>query len=336
MKKIFLLLLFFITSVQIIAQKNLISNGDFESELNSWKGNAAIITPWVVKNGKNSCSITAFNKTDWAGIDQTFYFSKKAIYLNINTWVKTDQIEQGKETWNTGLIIIEFIGNGNKKIGEGINICSLTGSQEWTNISKKIVIPDGAKSCRVMIALSYASGSLFVDDISATEQNTVEETKKEPVVKTVNPIAEFTNGDFENGTKGWGNYVGELSSDAHAGSKSYSIANTNSEWAGIEQKGLIPDNTKTIDFGAYLKSENIVIGKDSWNGGVLIIEFLNDADKALAVGENIAILTGTKNWTAYTKNISVPALAKKYRIMVALSFCTGKLFVDDVTLKFNP
>ncbi len=334
MKQYIIFLVAILLGKDATAQKNLVSNGDFENGLIGWNGNAAVVSPWIVKNGKHSCAITTYNDNDWAGIGQVCYLSKKTVAIAVSVWAKSEGIQQGKEQWNNGLVSIEFIGAGNKKVSDGENICTVTGTTGWTLYKKTMLVPEGAKSCRVMLAMGNASGSLMIDDVTAIELSAEALAKlNAPAPQAAPAVATFTNGGFEDGAKGWGNYVGELSSDTHNGAKSYLIKTTNSnDWAGIDQKAAIPAGTKAIELSAWLKCNGIIQGKDSWNAGVLILEFSGDGSKNFGYGENVAILTGTQDWKEYKKSIPVPEGATGYRIMVAMSFATGSLFVDDVAV----
>lgn len=154
-------------STNIYPQKNLVANGGFEEDLISWNANDAIkTTPWVFKNGKNSAAIICFQNTDWVGMDQTVDLPKKSQALDVSAWIKGQTIVQGKDSWNTGVFIVEFYKHG-KKLGEGVNIATVVGNMEWTLADKKMKIPDGADAIKLMIAMSNCTGTFFIDDVSA-------------------------------------------------------------------------------------------------------------------------------------------------------------------------
>jgi len=46
----------------------------------------------------------------------------------------------------------------------------------------------------------------------------------------------------------------------------------------------------------------------------------------------VTFVTGTTDWTNYKKSLKIPAGSKKFRVMVAMSFTTGTLFVDDIAI----
>jgi hypothetical protein len=162
------LLLFSVGRAQ--AQKNLVINGGFEDdELTGWNNgnNVAKITPWDLKSGKGSCAIITTGTGDWIGIDQTIKIPKKAQMLEIGAWIKTNNVVKGKDAWNGAVFIIEFQDAGDKKIGDGINIATLTGYQPWALLKQNVKIPPNAVRFRILLAMSFASGTMLIDDVSA-------------------------------------------------------------------------------------------------------------------------------------------------------------------------
>jgi hypothetical protein len=150
------------------AQKNLVQNSGFEEEdFYGWNNNGAIVTPWDFKSGKNSCAIITRDAVNWVGIDQSIRIPKKAQTLAFSAWLKATNVVKGKDAWNGAVFSIEFLDGGDKKIGEGINIATLTGDQPWELYKKSISVPDKAASFRILLAMGYASGQMLVDDVNA-------------------------------------------------------------------------------------------------------------------------------------------------------------------------
>jgi hypothetical protein len=151
------------------AQKNLVQNSGFEEEdFYGWNNNGAIVTPWDFKSGKNSCAIITKDAANWVGIDQSIRIPKNAKALAFSAWLKATNVVKGKDPWNGAVFSIEFLNGDDKKIGEGINIATITGDQPWGLYKKAILIPDKAASFRILLAMGYASGQMLVDDVSAS------------------------------------------------------------------------------------------------------------------------------------------------------------------------
>ncbi|MCZ4224857.1 hypothetical protein [Pedobacter rhodius] len=52
-------------------------------------------------------------------------------------------------------------------MGDGIPLIEKTGTEDWTAFRKNLSVPDEATGFRLMIALSEASGTFFIDDLAA-------------------------------------------------------------------------------------------------------------------------------------------------------------------------
>lgn len=152
----------------VSAQKNLVTNGGFEDELFGWNNNGgANQTPWSFKSGKNSCAIVTTNADNWVGIDQTVRIPKKVQSIEFSAWIQTTNVQKGKNDWDGSIFTIVFLGGDDKEIGQGINIASITGSQDWTLCKKVIKIPDKAYSFKILLAMGNASGTMLIDDVAA-------------------------------------------------------------------------------------------------------------------------------------------------------------------------
>ena len=332
MYKKYLVFMLLLCNVLLQAQKNSIQNGGFENQLTAWNGTAAVINPWMYKSGKNSAAITTYDNKEWASIDQTFYLSKNTSNITISAWVKAAEIVQGKNDWNNGLVVVEFLGNGNKKLGNAENIYVVTGNTDWKYCNKKMVVPQGAKSCKIMLAMSYATGSLMVDDIEAIETTNEQETAMDYQASTV-----LNNGNFEKGLVGWevGTTGIDISSAAHNGNNCLQITSTNNDWVGIAQSVNIADTKKSMVVAGWLKSTAINKGANSWDVGTCIISFFDNSNHQIGTAQNITTIEGTTNWTPFSTNITIPAGATKYKLMVAISHTNGTLFIDDIVVQSN-
>jgi len=344
MKQI-LILVFFLITFSNYSQTNLVKNGGFETELTYWRGDVATISPYDQKSGKNSCSINQFVGAEWKGIDQIISIPKNTAALELSGWVKTDAIEKGKNDWNTGKFDIEFLTSGDKSI-ENQSIASILGTTPWTFYKKTITVPSGASKLRIMLALGQTNGSIFFDDIKAVaitleqlnkiheEENTKTTASLIPVNSDSKPTV-FSNGNFENGITSWRGNAATSSSIFKEGKAALSLNSTTFDWVGIDQIADIPENSSTITISGWLKSDNIKQGKDSWNNGLLNVEFTGSNTQKTGDDQNITFIIGTTDWTYYTKTFPLPTGTKKYRIMLALGFASGTLYADDISVSFK-
>jgi hypothetical protein len=158
-----LLNIFFVQS--IVAQKNLVTNASFEDELDGWNVYGAQTTLWVVKKGKVACAISTFDETKWVGTDQIIDLPKNAEAIEVSLWVKPEAIQVGNEAWKKGIVNLDFLIADGLKVGDGAQLASVEGTSDWSYNVKYLLVPKGAKKCKIMIAMGYAVGTLFIDDI---------------------------------------------------------------------------------------------------------------------------------------------------------------------------
>lgn len=161
----FLIIYLLFMAFNATAQKNLISNGSFENELSGWSGNAKI-SNFIYHSGGASLALVSINKGKWEGVDQKIKLPKNAQAILVAGSCKADGIEAGSNSWNTAVIIVEFF-SGDKKIGSGERLAQKTGTENWTAFKKALKVPSEATAFKVIIALSEATGTFFVDNLTA-------------------------------------------------------------------------------------------------------------------------------------------------------------------------
>jgi hypothetical protein len=342
-KKLFLLA--FLNVFIVFAQKNLVQNSGFEMELNNWRGDVAKTSSYDKNSGKNSAIITQYVGANWKAIDQIISIPKNTVALELSAWIKSDAVEKGKNDWNTGKFDIEFL-NAAEKGFQNENIASVLGSTSWTFYKKIVKVPSAATKFRIMLALGETNGTILFDDIKAialtqTELNKIQEAENTNRMPTVisgefeQKTIELTNGNFENGISSWrGN--ASVSNEIFKEGKSALILNsTTFDWNGIDQIADVPENATSITVSGWLKSDNIVQGKDVWNNGLLNIEFTSNGTNKTGDDQSVTFVTGTTDWTYYSKTFPLPKGTNKYRIMIALGFASGTLYADDISVEFK-
>ena len=68
---------------------------------------------------------------------------------------------------------------------------------------------------------------------------------------------------------------------------------------------------------------------------MFIIEFKKDETTKASEDQLIGTVSGNTDWTPFKKSFQIPEGAKKYRIMVAMSVCTGNLLADNIEVKLS-
>lgn len=167
MKQLLFFSLLFLTTITN-AQTNLVKNGGFETELLNWTGEEnAMISPYEKKSGKSGANITQFVGAEWKAIDQIVSIPKNTFAVECSVWMKADAIEEQKEAWKTGSVILEFTNASDKQISTE-NIGQAIGTTDWIYYKKVIKIPAEAKKMRIMLALAQTNGTVFFDDVKIT------------------------------------------------------------------------------------------------------------------------------------------------------------------------
>lgn len=149
-----------------MAQKNLVTNGGFEDELSGWVDYSAKVTPYVFSTGKMSSALVSHDPSKWTGMHQIVSLPKNTQYILMTARIKADEVSVGKEAWNGALFLFEMLNKDESKVGEGINIASVTGTQDWKLYERAYIIPPGLTKIKLLFALGYVSGTMFIDDVS--------------------------------------------------------------------------------------------------------------------------------------------------------------------------
>jgi len=342
--KALLVLGLFLIAVTNNAQTNLIKNPGFENELLNWRGEEnATISPYDKKSGKNSCTINQYVGAEWKAVDQIVSIPKNTVAIELSGWVKTAGIEKGKNVWNTGKFDIAFLNSGEKEI-KNESIASVLGTTPWTFYKKTISVPAGASKIKVMLALGQTNGTIFFDDLKAIpftqEQidkiHEGENAKKAAETAAIASAAkELSNTSFENGIDSWRGNASVSTTTSKEGKSALILNSSTFDWTGIDQIADVPTNTTSITVSGWLKSDNIKQGKEVWNNGILAIEFTGIDNTKTGESQSITFVTGTTDWTFYTKTYPIPAGTKNYRVMIALGFATGTLYADALSVDFK-
>ncbi len=176
MKQLLFLSVLFLTTIAN-AQTNLIKNGGFESDFIDWRGEEnAMTSPYDKKSGKNSANINQFVGAEWKALDQVITIPKNTFAIECSVWMKADEIEEQKEPYKAGVVILEFTDAGDKQISTE-NIAQAKGTTEWIYYKKIIKVPADAKTIRIMLALAQTNGTVFFDDAKLIALNEAEYLK---------------------------------------------------------------------------------------------------------------------------------------------------------------
>ncbi|GAL86462.1 hypothetical protein MYP_3691 [Sporocytophaga myxococcoides] len=146
----------------------------------------------------------------------------------------------------------------------------------------------------------------------------------------------LTNSSFENQTKGWNMWGGEIINEGRFGNYSLKVHLDSPRWSGADQTILISEGAATADISGWMKTENVVRGKESWEMARISVEFL-DENGAMTGGYPPVTgqAEGTTKWTRYQQSYNIPSGAKKVKVQAVLGNCTGTAYFDDIQISLK-
>jgi hypothetical protein len=146
----------------------------------------------------------------------------------------------------------------------------------------------------------------------------------------------LTNSSFEQQTKGWNMWGGEISNDGKEGKYALKVHLDNPKWSGADQTLLISEGAKTAEVSGWMKTENVVRGKEPWEMARITIEFY-DENGAMTGGYPPVTgqAEGTTKWSYYQRTYNIPSGAKMLKVQAVLGNCTGTAFFDAIQVSLK-
>ena len=177
------------------AGRNLLVNGDFERTgpdgfPDGWRKNyigpqkqfTAELVSDASKSPANSMKleISSANNPAPAGYGHCYSEdivlkspsdSLRGLFLNASCWVKLENVTpSGTSGWKEAYLKIDFYDSGMKKL-LSVNLFSSLGNQDWTKISKRILVPNNASMMRVICGIAHCTGTVFFRDLKIAEDS---------------------------------------------------------------------------------------------------------------------------------------------------------------------
>ena len=145
------------------------------------------------------------------------------------------------------------------------------------------------------------------------------------------------NADFELSTTDWTIIT---SSETNSGTfkngkASLMVSQAQPSWSGVSQVINMPEEIYTAEVSGWIKTQNIVSGKEFWEKAKIGIE-IQDKYGFLINGypPEVGQCEGNTNWTYYKHTYSIPKGAKQLKVFAFLANCTGTAWFDDLQVHF--
>ncbi|MDG5816977.1 carbohydrate binding domain-containing protein [Chitinispirillales bacterium ANBcel5] len=154
---------------------------------------------------------------------------------------------------------------------------------------------------------------------------------EEQVVDSVgNVLSDFS---FEEGGTNWNFFGSEIGDVARSGNAGLTVINEVRNWSGADQLIALPEGAANITVSGWIKTEDVVQGRENWENARISIEY-RDAEGNLVGGYPAAVaqVTGTTDWTHYTRSYRVMPAARVLQVQCALGNATGAAYFDDITV----
>jgi hypothetical protein len=145
----------------------------------------------------------------------------------------------------------------------------------------------------------------------------------------------LVNSDFEKKNLGWISWGSTACSTSHQGQYSMRITNKVAKWSGMHQIIALPDTVTRVEISGWMKTENIIAGKESWEKARISLEFVDKSENVVGgYPSPAAIADGNTPWTHYRSIFDVHKGAKAVKVIISLGNCIGTAWFDDLTCEF--
>ncbi|HNY29373.1 MAG TPA: hypothetical protein PKO15_00665 [Fibrobacteria bacterium] len=147
---------------------------------------------------------------------------------------------------------------------------------------------------------------------------------------------QLLNGGFEEGEDAWNFWGAGLASQARMGKAAVRIANSAPKWSGADQIVQFPAATRTAKVSGWIRTKDVVAGRNPWEMGRIAVEFVDDAGTLVGGYPPVVIqLSGTTEWVEGTREYPVPRGATRMKVQCALGNATGEVLCDDLSVSLR-
>jgi len=314
-------------------------NGDFTGS-GGWTGN---FTTQPGRDGKPAAYLENASNI-WNECDQKINLPQPPPpALEISGYLKTENVVKGANEWEVARITVVFYdGQGNRLGDWPAPIAEIQGTHDWDLYSNQYSVPKGTAYANVGFSLGNCTGKAWYSDIrvlvydydlkplppgAATHPDRKPVTAQKTDNWLLNPGLETP------GATDWSQ--AHIGGPGHQSLHCLSFSNDQPAWTLSSQNVSFQDKAPAfVVYSGWVKTENVVQGSHDWEAARLGIDF-HDANNKQVGGwqDSVCKVLGTTDWTYYEKKYTVPAGATQASVDGGLGNCTGRAWVDDLSLK---
>lgn len=253
-------------------------------------------------------------------------------YYDISAWVKTDDLVS--EHYGVRFRLQFY--NGNTHLADAnVAYGSLKGTHDWTQIKERILAPAGATSMQVECFIWHGTGTVWFDELEATEVVPVVDSDNRVVNGGTEMYAPAAGGGWtDRQPTGWrtNTFSGSPAVTVdqavyHSGSAAVRIEAETLSRVLVTPQRIAVTGDRYYDISAWAKTDDLV--SDSY-GVRFRLQFYNGSTHLADDNVSYGSLKGTQDWTLMKERIRAPAGATSMQLECFLWNGTGTVWFDDL------
>ena len=318
---------------------NWVKNGDFQAPGN-WSGN-------LVTEPEDSGKPAAFlqnNAPTWTECDQKIVMPQPPPpAIEISGRLKTENVVRGANDWEVARITVVFCDDKGNRLGDWpAPVAEVEGTKDWDFYSNQYSVPPQTAWVTLGISLGNCTGKAWFSDLRLFAYDY--DQKPLPPGQAAHPSRKppaasrtenwLLNPDFE--TPGGSDWTqARIAGPGHQSLHCLSFHNEKPSWTLCAQDVSFRGQTPvSVAYSGWLKTQDVRQGQQNWEAARLGIDFRDANGQQLGGWQgSVCAVTGTSDWTYYEKNYAVPPGTALAHVDAGLGNCTGRSWVDDLSLK---
>ncbi|HWL53216.1 MAG TPA: hypothetical protein VNQ90_12330 [Chthoniobacteraceae bacterium] len=332
---------FMLASTLPLFGENLLENGGFAHEMNTWSiawRAKDLPAPRVVPNGhdgKPALEINGSTAITSAPIPLS------SPILEVSGWIKWADVQTGKRRYHRASAVVQYFGKNGKIIGHKTAFAA-DGSGDWTFFNKQMVFPQAAATARLVLeGWKIPQGTIWFSDLAVKPVK--EESAHVPDAAAnllTNPGFELEAGgasinwSFPTG-KDWDGFPinPDAARNVHWDSTEKKSGNFALHLTGPATAVSEPIDVKPgiYSFKAFMKTAGVKTGAKRFCRASMQIVLFDDKGKMRSHVQSGSV-EGDTGWTHYNSNVVVPPGVERVQVWLRLfETASGQVWFDNLS-----